>query len=151
MHGVPQGSHLDPILFTLFINHFSCVICIRFDDVKTFNSLLDIDEFNYLFDDISIFTNSCRHNLVDLNAKKYKHISFVRHNPIDIFYWNDSTFLNTVKTIVDIGILLDRKLNFNDKIYMILNNVYGVRRSIKHWSKEFLDTYLKKILFLSFL
>ena len=72
--GVPQGSHIGPVLFTLFINDLSSVIThsnvlMYADDVKIFNSLDSISDFQ---EDIDYFGWWCEVNLLELNFNKYK-------------------------------------------------------------------------------
>ena len=68
---------------------------------------------------------------------------------MDTFYscCNVNTVLDKVKVILDLAILLDQRLNFQDNISMIANKAYGILGYMKHCSNEFVHPYLIKILF----
>ena len=57
--------------------------------------------------------------------------------------------LERVNSFLDLGILLDPKLNFNTHITTMVNKAYGVFYFIKRWAKEFTDPYITKGLFTS--
>ena len=62
--GIPQSSHLIPVLFTLFINDLhSVVLCCKglmyADEVKIFNTPNSVNGFNLLRADFCGFYNWC--------------------------------------------------------------------------------------------
>ena len=84
--GVPQGSHLGPLLFTLFINDLpSAMIHSRVimyaDDVKLCFSYKDMISPVRLQADLNNFESWCRLNLLNLNTTKCKVITFHRTSP----------------------------------------------------------------------
>lgn len=152
--GVPQGSHLGPVLFTLFINDLPSVInnsmvLMYADDVKlslTFNHLED----QYLLQrDIDNFSLWCNKNLMNLNIKKCKHMSFYRSTKFNTTYYVDEILLDAVDTFLDLGILLDSRLNFRSHISLTVNKATGVLGFMKRWCKEFADPYVTKQLYTS--
>lgn len=150
--GVPQGSHLGPVLFTLFINDLPNVILhskvlMYADDVKIFKSLENSNDIRLLQEDLDMLSQWCRIHLMELNIKKCKHMSFYRNNKINSNYNINSTTLEEVNTIVDLGILLDHRLNFCDHIALTVNKAFGVLGFMKRWSKEFSDPYITKQLY----
>ena len=81
--GVPQGSHLGPILFTLFINDLPPVlrntnILLYADDVKLFSKLTDGNSHLKLQNDLDNFVKWCMCNGLCLNLDKCKVMSFSR-------------------------------------------------------------------------
>lgn len=152
--GVPQGSHLGPLLFTLFINDLPSIIIhskvlMYADDVKIFKTVRDSNHQLVLQSDLDKFSQWCAINLMDLNINKCKHMTFYRMNKLDtIFNVNGST-LEKVNSITDLGILLDRRLDFREHIALTVNKANGVLGFMKRWSKEFSDPYVTKNLYTS--
>lgn len=152
--GVPQGSHLGPVLFTLFINDLPSVIqhsniLMYADDVKIFYSFNDINDQSHLRTDVEYFYKWCNKNLLELNIKKCKHMTFFRSLKLDTSYNFNGATLEKVTSIIDLGILLDHQLKFCDHISMMVNKANGVLGFIKRWSKEFTDPYITKQLYTS--
>ena len=141
--GVPQDSHLGPILFTLFRNDLSSVVLhfrllMYADDIKIFNIFNNVYRFDLLRADFCSFYKWCKLNLLELNIKTCKVKTFFRHSKIDTFYYIGNAVLDKVKTILDLGILLDHGLNFQNNISMTVNKAFF-----------FVDPYLTKMLFVS--
>ena len=137
--GVPQRSHLGPVLFTLFINvlpsviiHSNILLYEYADDVKIFNSLDSISGQSSLEKDIDYFCQWCEVNLLELNFNKCKHMTFHRSFKLDTSYNFKDKILKKVLNITDIGILLDHKLRFSNHISMMVNKASGVLGFIKH-------------------
>lgn len=152
--GVPQGSHIGPILFTLFINDLPTVvqyasILMYADDVKIFKSFNDEYEQNFLQTDLNNFYRWCQINLMDLNISKCKHMSFFRQRSLSTTYSFGGHKLISVDTFLDLGILLDQRLNFRQHISLTVNKAYGALGFMKRWSKEFSDPLVTKRLYTS--
>ena len=152
--GVPQGSHLGPLLFTLFINdlpntlsHSS--ILMYADDVKLVFSYTDPLLHNCLQDDLNAMQHWCSANQLHLNFSKCMFMTFSRTRPFLAVYMIDSTPLQRITTVKDLGVLFDCKLNFNLHISTIVNEAKGVLGFIKRWSKEFSDPFTTKLLYTS--
>ena len=104
--GVPQGCHLGPLLFTLFINDLPTVIkfsqtLMYADDVKLFISFNNSDQQVLLQNDINNLTTWCSMNLINLNAKKCKYMIFTRSSPIKGSYIMNNIVLDLVKNLND--------------------------------------------------
>lgn len=152
--GVPQGSHLGPVLFTLFINDLPSVILhsnilMYADDVKIFRSFNNPTEQHFLQSDLDSFHKWCKINLMELNILKCKQMSFCRVKYFRTNYFFDVHELEAVVTFLDLGILLDQRLNFRPHISMIINKAYGALGFMKRWSKEFSDPSVTKQLYTS--
>ena len=77
--GVPERSHLGPVLFTLLIEGLPSIVLhskvlIYADDVKIFNTFNNVYGFDQLRADFCSFYKWCKLNLLDLDIKKCKQI-----------------------------------------------------------------------------
>lgn len=75
--GVPQGSHLGPLLFILFINDLPlvlrhCQILLYTDDAKLFAPVNSIDDAQLVQRDLDSFITWCHENHMSVNASKCK-------------------------------------------------------------------------------
>lgn len=150
--GVPQGSHLGPLLFILFINDLPTAIqhsnsLMYADDVKLFLSFNNPYDQHLLQNDINRFSKWCKINLMDLNIKKCKYMIFTRLLPFNGNYMINNTALELVEYFNDLGIYLDKHLDFKAHISLTINKASGVLGFIKRWSKEFSDPYTTKQLY----
>lgn len=151
---VPQGSHLGPLLFSLFINDLPTVvkfsnILMYTDDVKVFLSFNQIMDCKLLQKDLDSLYQWCNINQMALNLKKCKIMRFVRNTPLTVNYFLGDYQVEIVENFQDLGILFDSKLNFVPHITTIINKARGTLGYIKRWAKEFNDPYITKTLFTS--
>lgn len=152
--GVPQGSHLGPLLFLLFLNDLptvisKCNILMYADDVKLFYSFSDANGPIVLQQELDLLVEWCNINSMELNLKKCKHMIFCRRGTISNNYIVSGTVLDTVSTFIDLGVLMDRKLDFLGHISMIVNRARSTLGFIKRWAKEFSDPYVTKQLYMT--
>lgn len=152
--GVPQGSHLGPLLFLIFINDLPGIIrhseiLLYADDVKLFLSFKHESERRMLQNDISAFSDWCDINLMVLNIDKCKCMTFSRKTVDTANYNIKSVALSNVHSCLDLGVMMDAKLNFNSHISMIVNKAYRNLGFIKRWAKDLKDPYVTKLLFIS--
>lgn len=154
LSGVPQGSHLGPLLFSLFINDLPkilkfCHVLMYADDVKIFLSYRKYADHHYLQEDLDAFSSWCNRNLMELNHKKCKCMSFFRGRNLSVKYILNGYSLDNLNIISDLGILLDSKLNFIQHISSTVAKARGLLGFIKRWAKEFSDPYITKQLYTS--
>lgn len=81
--GVPQGSHLGPLLFIIYVNDISFIlkklkVLIYADDMKLFLEIRNDEDINVFRNEIDIFYTWCNKSLLELNVKKCNLISFSR-------------------------------------------------------------------------
>lgn len=142
--GIPQGSHLGPVLFIIFLNDINiCFKKTKFllyaDDLKVYIRINSLQDCLNLENDLNNFFNYCKENFLFLNISKCQFISFTRKfQPITFKYSLGGTSLSRVNVIKDLGVYLDSKLIFDTHIDKItssaLRNLGFIIRSTKDFS-----------------
>ena len=134
--GVPQGSHLGPVLFVLYLNDLPSAITtsrvLMFaDDVKLFSNLNSPNQYIYLQNDLHSLANWCSFNSMSLNLKKCKKLSFFRTRHVSCNYSIGSYTLENVDSFFDLGVILDNRLRFHLHIEAFVNkaNSLLIKRS----------------------
>ena len=129
LSGVPQGSYLGPLLFSLFMNDLPNIInfaniLMYADDIKAFLSFNNFIEHVLLQCDLNDFFLWCKYNIMEPNIKKW------RNNFIAVNYL--------------LGILLDTKLKFNDHISLFVSKARSTFGLVKRWANKFFDSFITK-------
>lgn len=153
--GVPQGSNLGPLLFSIFINDIGLLLpagCRSFyaDDVKIYVIVRCPDDCLRLQHLINIFEDWCSRNFLTLSVNKCHTITFHRKlKPISFEYTIKQQPLQHVDTVRDLGITLDSSLTFKQHYTDIIakaNRQLGFMFKI---SDEFRDPACLKALYCS--
>lgn len=126
--GVPQGSHLGPLFFIIYLNNMSS--CFRYtqflvyaDDLKIFLRINSVEDCIRFQEDLDRLCEFCKKNFLFLNLDKCFKITFTRNrNIINFFYSIDQNQLQQVSSIRDLGVTLDSKLNFIEHIENIISS-----------------------------
>lgn len=141
--GIPQGSHLGPLLFSLFINDITdCFLHTKFslyaDDLKIYKKITCLNDCIDLQSDLDRLINYCHCNRLFLNINKCYHISFTRLMINTNFqYVIDNNTLKSVDSIRDLGITLDKKCMFDLHIENIVKKALRMLGFILRVSKSF--------------
>lgn len=154
--GVPQGSHLGPLFFLVFIND----IVSRFkfarvwqyaDDMKIALKIKNINDCIHLQSDLKELEQWCQVNRLNLNVGKCKILSAYRtRTPLSYEYSLHSEILERVTEITDLGVVFDRKFSFNSHIDYIVSKASINTGFVRHYAREFRDPHVYKILFTAY-
>ncbi|XP_050531542.1 uncharacterized protein LOC126900110 [Daktulosphaira vitifoliae] len=151
--GVPQGGHLSPLLFLLFINdlksvfHF-CKYSLFADDLKMYMVVNSLEDCRKLQNDINRFNKWCKDNHLSININKCAQISFTRSkNPVIYNYSIDDQDLNIVSSIKDLGIILSADLSFSEHISFIYGKAMRMLGFIRRQCYDFKNIDCLKTLY----
>jgi len=126
--GVPQGSHLGPLLFGIFINNLPQVVLsshvmMYANDVKLCLPLTNPNSRALLQADLNNLHSWCIQNLLFLKNSKCNFMSFYRKNLFLTRYFIGSTDLERINSFIDHGVLFNHNLNFTDDITALITLV----------------------------
>lgn len=155
--GVPQGSHLGPLLFNIFMNDVNKTIrnsqlYLYADDKKIVKIIKSETDCIELQDDLDSLINVyCLKNRLLLNADKCSVISYSRKkNTILYPYIIKNKLLKRVSEIRDLGVLLDSKLLFQSHVEHITSKALKMLGFILRVSSVFKNPQTFKILYISY-
>lgn len=154
LSGVPQGSHLGPLLFAVLINDIVNVIksnvLLYADDMKIYRDISSTSDCLVLQSDMDRISEWCVLNKISLNIAKCKVISFCRKKTtLNHHYVIDGSILERVEKMLDLGVLLDCKLNFKLHINSVISRSNRMLGFIKRSAREFDDPFAIASLYFS--
>lgn len=145
--GIPQGSVLGPILFTLFINDLPNNIngqtYMYADDTKIYQMIKDPEDRNLLQKDLEEAYGWSETWLLKFHLNKCKTMHIGANDSEEnnfVYTLARGSVLGTVEFEKDVGVTVDNKLEFHIHIHNIVNKanqVFGViRRSFGNMTTE---------------
>lgn len=152
--GIPQGSHLGPILFLLYFNDVNNVLKgprLSFaDDLKMYLRIRSITDAIGLQQELDTFMDWCSLNCMVVNAGKCSVISFARvRKPVVFNYTLRGVEIERVDHIKDLGVILDTQLTFKRHVSYIVDKASRILGFIFRIAKDFSDVHCLKSLYCS--
>lgn len=126
--GVPQGSHLGPLLFIIYINNIgkcfqNCRFLLYADDLKIFRKVENLQDCINIQMELDKLTMFAGENNLFLNHSKCSVVSFTRNRTVIHYpYSFDDTVLTRVGRVRDLGVIFDSKLLFDAHIDFVSNS-----------------------------
>ena len=150
--GVPQGSHLGPLIFLLFINDLCHWIkndkVLYADDLKFYRKVSSSLDCLALQSDINSLMMWCEQNGMEANAKKCQVITFDRKlQPIMHSYTMGGSLLGRVCSVKDLGVTLDRKMTFNEHVTAVTAKAFATLGFMRRNTTAFKDIHALKALY----
>ncbi|CAI6370620.1 unnamed protein product [Macrosiphum euphorbiae] len=153
--GVPQGGHISPLLFILYMNDVGLVFkhtqfSMFADDLKLFYNINSLDDGSKLQDDFDNFKAWCYNNGLQVNINKCNSISFFRtKSPLNIAYYSYNYLLPKVDSIEDLGVIFSSSLSFTAHIQSITIKASRSLGFIIRNTRDFNNIVSLKILYFS--
>ena len=153
--GVPQGSNLGHLLFSLYVNELSFVLppgyrILFADDVKLYKAVQTLDDCHELQRCVDTFDAWCARNFLTISIGKCCVISFTRkRKPITFTYNISGHTLERVCIVRDLGVNLDSKLTFRDHYNDIITRGNRMLGFVCIIAKNFRDPLCLKSLYCS--
>ena len=116
--GVPQGSILGPLLFTLFINDlpdnaaYGVKVALYADDTKLYRNVSSAEHYHLIQDTLSNMYVWSQRNNISFHTSKCKVLTVTRKmTPIAFDYTLDGTALTRVSEQNDLGVIITSTLS----------------------------------------
>lgn len=153
--GVPQGSILGPLFFTIFINSIvrdlEVEVLLYADDLKIFTKIKDVNSCMRLQKALDTISYWCSRNCLPLNPAKCNIMTYtLKTNKIMFDYVIDGQILQRPEVFKDLGVTFDTKMSFVYHINDVVNKCYKSLGFIIRNTREFTNTDLIKLLFFAF-
>ena len=143
--GIPQGSHIGPLLFLLLINGVSTLtlpsntrILIFADDIKVFTRVSSSNDCHLLQQCLDSILDWCSINSLSLNPAKCTVSTYSRSHEVTVFSYSlEGSPLKRLEVTRDLGVLFDPMLTFNDHVDAVTSKALKVLGFVKRCTRDF--------------
>ena len=152
--GVPQGSALGPLFFSIFINDVvkcikNSVILLYADDLVIINTNKDEATVSSQSNaDLARIFNWSATNKLNINFSKTKTMTFTRKRNINIPIYLNNNLIEKVTEFKYLGLLIDQDLSFKNHILNLVKKVNQANRCI-YLLKRYLPLHIMRRIYFS--
>ena len=140
--GIPQGSVLGPVLFTIYINdlpdEITSDIYLFADDTKIFTEIKSDEDVQKLQHDLNKLQEWSNKWLLKFHPEKCKVLDISIRGKLEYEYYLDDVKLSHTNTEKDLGVHIDNRLKFDSHIGTKINKANNVLGAIRR-TFTFLD------------
>lgn len=153
LSGVPQGSHLGPLLFCIFFNDLAELFqfgnpLLFADDLKLFATVNSIDDARNLQGDLDRLHNWCTDNRLPLNLTKCQVVRISRSLSTYTFEYSLGRMpLSGIESVHDLGVTYNAAFSFADHIIGDTNATSKQLGFIMRHSRRFRNLRTFKLLY----
>lgn len=152
--GVPQGSHIGPIIFLLFINDLPSIVrddifmSMFADVVRVARPIASLNDSIVLQSTLNDIQRWCEQNDLHLNIEKCSVLSLYRgrNRPQPLYCLGDH-LISTTDEQRDLGVIIDAKLNFKSHVDMIVSKATQALGFVKRFGYNLNDQSTLKALY----
>jgi len=151
--GVPQGSHLGPLLFNIFINDISIVLkysklLLYADDLKIFRRIGTAADAHCLQQDLDSLHSWSITNKLNFNISKCHVVHFSRSPSVLTFTYSlNGVALATVNEVRDLGVTFHSDLSCGRHIQLVAASAFRKLGCINRCAKHFKHADTLKLLY----
>lgn len=151
---VPQGSHIGPTIFLVFINDLPTVVSddvflsMYVDDVRAAKTIRNQSDLVALQSSIDALRDWCNQNDHHLNLDKCSVLSLYRGRtiPQPTYFYGDHQF-STSNEQRDLGVIIDNKFSYKTHIDMIVTRATAALGFVKRFCRDINDQSTLKVLY----
>lgn len=128
--GVPQGSHLGPLFYNVYIHDINSCFqnshhLLYADDKKVYMKIRSIEDCILLQNDLTNLQTYYDRNNIAISIGKCQCISFTRkHKPISFNYNFNNVTVQRVELVRDLGVWLDSKMLMSHHVGITFSKAY---------------------------
>lgn len=154
--GVPQGSHLGPLLFNIYLHDISACfmhakVLMYADDKKIYMPIHCPADCYRLQADLDRLSAYCVRNRLELNVDKCQTISFTRKRYSILHNYNlNGVMIPRVYLVRDLGVMLDNKLLYISHFEYITQRAYRMLGFLHRSCKSFRKVESIKTLYFAY-
>ena len=133
--GIPQGSVLCPVLFTLYVNDLPEMVAspvqLFADDMKIYRGIKNTVDHNQLQADLDKLATWSKKWLLPLNVAKCSTLHLGSNNPKEVYNIHGVPLQQT-RVERDLGVLIDEQLKFREQAATAASRANRILGLIRH-------------------